>query len=225
MIPGRGLRRQHLRAIDRRGSGGGRRRRGRRCSAWRRRGRCRVDKAAGSQSLVRMIRIAGFSGWQTGGRVDESAQRQEVLHYRRMADRCLRRGLARLPLYHRTPSRRRPAARGTGGAAGWSRRFRARRCRCSILGASRPRASPAGLAAGADRRPAADDRPRSCPSLFLLDWRFLTTLGGYSPVSFDEGILNSGLPYFSILALLILLLLAVAATGGEGDRAVAPSTA
>lgn len=48
------------------------------------------------------------------------------------------------------------------------------------------------------------------PALFLLDWQVLTVLGGYWPVSFDKGILNTGLPYFSILALLIILLLAVA---------------
>lgn len=46
------------------------------------------------------------------------------------------------------------------------------------------------------------------PILFLLDWRFLTTLGGYWPVSFSNGLLNSGLPFFSILGVLILVLLA-----------------
>ncbi len=56
------------------------------------------------------------------------------------------------------------------------------------------------------------------PALFLLDWRFLTVLGGYWSVSFDKGILNTGLPYFSILALLILLLLAVAGDPAEGGR-------
>ncbi len=58
----------------------------------------------------------------------------------------------------------------------------------------------------------------AAPLLVLLDWRFLTTLGGYSPVSFARGILNSGFPFFTVLALLMMVVLAVAAPAGEGDR-------
>jgi len=50
------------------------------------------------------------------------------------------------------------------------------------------------------------------PVLFLLDWKFLTTLGGYWRVSFSGGILDSGLPFFTVLALVIIVFLAIAPT-------------
>ena len=57
------------------------------------------------------------------------------------------------------------------------------------------------------------------PILLLLDWRSLTVFGlGYIPVSFGLGILNSGFPFFTTLALLIVLLLAIARpSAGRGD--------
>ena len=48
------------------------------------------------------------------------------------------------------------------------------------------------------------------PVLLLLDWKFLTTLGGYWHVSFSGGILNSGVPFFTVLAAVIVVFLAVA---------------
>ena len=56
------------------------------------------------------------------------------------------------------------------------------------------------------------------PALMLLDWRFLTVIGSYWPITFDKGILNTGLPYFTILALLIMVLLAVAGEPTESRR-------
>jgi len=50
------------------------------------------------------------------------------------------------------------------------------------------------------------------PVLLLLDWKFLTTLGGYWHVSFSGGILNSGLPFFTVLAAVIVVFLTVAPT-------------
>ncbi|MCB1489056.1 MAG: hypothetical protein KDJ88_16570 [Bauldia sp.] len=58
------------------------------------------------------------------------------------------------------------------------------------------------------------------PALLLLDWRFLTVIGSYWPITFDKGILNTGLPYFAILALLIMVLLAVAGEPTESRRAL-----
>jgi hypothetical protein len=57
------------------------------------------------------------------------------------------------------------------------------------------------------------------PVLLLLDWRSLTAFGlGYVPVSFGLGILNSGFPFFTTLALLIVLLLVIArSAAGRGD--------
>jgi hypothetical protein len=49
------------------------------------------------------------------------------------------------------------------------------------------------------------------PVLLLLDWRSLTAFGpNYVPVSFGLGLLNSGFPFFTTLALLIALLLVLA---------------
>jgi hypothetical protein len=50
------------------------------------------------------------------------------------------------------------------------------------------------------------------PVLLVLDWKFLTTLGGYWRVSFSGSLLNSGLPFFTVLAVLIILFLAIAPT-------------
>jgi hypothetical protein len=57
------------------------------------------------------------------------------------------------------------------------------------------------------------------PMLLLLDWRSLTAFGlNYVPVSFGLGILNSGFPFFTTLALLIVLLLVIARpSAGRGD--------
>jgi hypothetical protein len=57
------------------------------------------------------------------------------------------------------------------------------------------------------------------PVLLLLDWRSLTAFGlNYVPVSFGLGVLNSGFPFFTTLALLIVLLLVVArSSAGRGD--------
>jgi len=57
------------------------------------------------------------------------------------------------------------------------------------------------------------------PVLLLLDWRSLTAFGlGYVPVSFGLGILNSGFPFFTTLALLIAFLLVLArSSAGRGD--------
>lgn len=57
------------------------------------------------------------------------------------------------------------------------------------------------------------------PVLLLLDWRNLTAFGlNYLPVSFGLGILNSGFPFFTTLALLVVLLLVMArSTAGRGD--------
>ncbi len=50
------------------------------------------------------------------------------------------------------------------------------------------------------------------PVLLLLDWKFLTTLGGYWHVSLSGGVLNSGLPFFTVLAGVIIVFLIVAPT-------------
>lgn len=50
------------------------------------------------------------------------------------------------------------------------------------------------------------------PLLLLLDWRFLTVLGSPWSISFDRGILNSQLPFFTILALALIVTLAIART-------------
>jgi len=57
------------------------------------------------------------------------------------------------------------------------------------------------------------------PALLLLDWRTLTAFGlKYVPVSFGLGLLNSGFPFFTLLALLIVLLLVIArAPAGPGE--------
>ena len=56
------------------------------------------------------------------------------------------------------------------------------------------------------------------PVLFLLDWQYLTTLGTRWTFSFGLGILNSGLPFFTILALLIIVgLAAVRSPAGPDD--------
>ena len=49
------------------------------------------------------------------------------------------------------------------------------------------------------------------PALLLLDWRTLTAFGlHYVPVSFGLGLLNSGFPFFTVLAILIVGLLVLA---------------
>jgi hypothetical protein len=57
------------------------------------------------------------------------------------------------------------------------------------------------------------------PLLLLLDWRTLTAFGlHYIPVSFGLGLLNSGFPFFTVLALMIVGLLILAhAPVGPGD--------
>jgi hypothetical protein len=57
------------------------------------------------------------------------------------------------------------------------------------------------------------------PILLLLDWRSLTAFGlNYIPVNFGLGLLNSGFPFFTTLALLVVLLLIVARSRvGGGD--------
>ena len=57
------------------------------------------------------------------------------------------------------------------------------------------------------------------PALLLLDWRTLTAFGlNYVPVSFGLGLLNSGFPFFTVLALLIVGLLILARSPeGTGD--------
>jgi hypothetical protein len=57
------------------------------------------------------------------------------------------------------------------------------------------------------------------PILLLLDWRSMTAFGlHYVPVSFGLGVLNSGFPFFTTLALLIVLLLVLArSSAGHGD--------
>ncbi len=57
------------------------------------------------------------------------------------------------------------------------------------------------------------------PVLLLLDWRSLTAFGlNYVPVSFGLGVLNSGFPFFTTLALLIVLLLVIArSSAGRAD--------
>lgn len=57
------------------------------------------------------------------------------------------------------------------------------------------------------------------PLLLLLDWRTLTAFGlNYVPVSFGLGILNSGFPFFTVLALLVAGLLVLAPdASGPGD--------
>jgi hypothetical protein len=57
------------------------------------------------------------------------------------------------------------------------------------------------------------------PLLLLLDWRTLTAFGlSYVPVSFGLGLLKSGFPFFTVLALLIAGLLVLARnTSGPGD--------
>jgi hypothetical protein len=57
------------------------------------------------------------------------------------------------------------------------------------------------------------------PVLLLLDWRSLTAFGlNYVPVSFGLGLLNSGFPFFTALAILIVLLLVIARSpAGRGD--------
>ena len=59
----------------------------------------------------------------------------------------------------------------------------------------------------------------SVPALLLLDWRTLTAFGlNYIPVNPGAGLLRSGFPFFTALALLIVLLLIVARTAtGPGD--------
>lgn len=59
----------------------------------------------------------------------------------------------------------------------------------------------------------------SVPALLLLDWRTLTVFGlGYIPINPGAGLLRSGFPFFTALALLIVLLLVVARTSaGPGD--------
>jgi hypothetical protein len=55
------------------------------------------------------------------------------------------------------------------------------------------------------------------PVLLLLDWRSLTAFGlSYVPVSFGLGILNSGFPFFTTLAILIVLLLVIARAPAGG---------
>ncbi len=57
------------------------------------------------------------------------------------------------------------------------------------------------------------------PSLLLLDWRTLTAFGlNYIPVNPGAGLLRSGFPFFTALALLIVLVLIAARTStGPGD--------
>jgi hypothetical protein len=57
------------------------------------------------------------------------------------------------------------------------------------------------------------------PVLLLLDWRTLTAFGlNFIPVNPAAGLLRSGFPFFTALALLIVLLLVVARTSlGRGD--------
>jgi hypothetical protein len=57
------------------------------------------------------------------------------------------------------------------------------------------------------------------PILLLLDWRMLTAFGPtYIPVSFGLGVLNSGFPFFTALALTMLVLLIVSrAPSAPGD--------
>jgi hypothetical protein len=57
------------------------------------------------------------------------------------------------------------------------------------------------------------------PLLLLLDWRTLTAFGlSYVPVSFGLGLLNSGFPFFTVLALLIAGLLVLARdVSGPGE--------
>lgn len=59
----------------------------------------------------------------------------------------------------------------------------------------------------------------SVPLLLLLDWRTLTAFGlNFIPVNAAAGLLRSGFPFFTALALLIVLLLVVARTSlGPGD--------
>lgn len=59
----------------------------------------------------------------------------------------------------------------------------------------------------------------SVPLLVLLDWKYLTTLGARWSFNFDLGIFNSGLPFFTILALLIIITFALSRTcTGPDDR-------
>jgi hypothetical protein len=57
------------------------------------------------------------------------------------------------------------------------------------------------------------------PALLLLDWRVLTVFGlNFIPVTPSAGLLRSGFPFYTLLALLIVLLLVVARTStGPGD--------
>ncbi len=57
------------------------------------------------------------------------------------------------------------------------------------------------------------------PALLLLDWRVLTVFGlNFIPVTPSAGLLRSGFPFYTVLALLIVLLLVVARTSaGPGD--------
>lgn len=57
------------------------------------------------------------------------------------------------------------------------------------------------------------------PVLLLLDWRSLTVFGlNYIPVTPSMGLLRSGFPFFTVLALLIILVLVVTRTAsGPGD--------
>lgn len=56
------------------------------------------------------------------------------------------------------------------------------------------------------------------PVLLLLDWRSLTAFGlNYVPVSFGLGVLNSGFPFFTTLALLIVCLLVLARSSAGRD--------
>lgn len=59
----------------------------------------------------------------------------------------------------------------------------------------------------------------SVPLLLLLDWRTLTAFGlNFIPINPGAGLLRSGFPFFTALALLIVLLLVVARTSvGPGD--------
>jgi hypothetical protein len=56
------------------------------------------------------------------------------------------------------------------------------------------------------------------PLLLLLDWRTLTAFGpSYIPVSFRLGLLDSGFPFFTLLALAIVIVLAAARPAAPGD--------